>query len=1264
MSAKLLLLIVSTLAQLAVVFFAFRVMRATKIKGAWLILVSAFLLMFFRRLISVLELTIGGAAFSPITSEAIALTISLLLLIGMAFVEKLFTRIKQAEETLRKNEEQLRSFIQCSPFAVAMFDKDMRYIIASNRWLEDFSLEDIVGRSHYEISPEIPERWKLIHQSTLAGKVEKCDEDPFLRVDGNVQWIKWETRPWINSMGEIGGIIIFSEDITEHRQADMVLQESKQQLQFVTDNAPVIIAHCDTNHRYKFVNRRYAERFGIKREDIIGKRIPEVVGEEAYSSFKQYVDAVLRGEYIEFETEIPYQSIGKHYMRVAYSPEFNENGEISGFVAVIIDISDRKRAEEALRKAHNELEIRVEERTVELKRANEELAEISERLNLALESAKIGTWSWSSKDNMLIWDDFTHELFGRAIGTYPNTYEAFLSYLHPDDRDRVNSTVRQSINEGTSYETDYRVIWPDGSVHAIAARGRVYHNENSEAIRMAGVCWDITDKEKAVASLIESESTLRSFYDSAAMMMGIVEIADNNIIHISDNQTSLNFFGLSDHLKDINARDLGISEEIIQKWIGHYQESKVSGKPVRFEYEHRISSNTYWLAATVSFIGISSNNRPRFSYIIDDVSEQKLMEETIRENERRLFQFIEAVPEGIFVIDAQGKAYYSNKAAQEIQGKGIVANTAIGELAEVYDTYIAGTNQKYPTDRMPIVRALSGEICAIDDMEIQRPDRRVPIQVKAVPIYNGTGQIIYAIATFSDISERRNTEKILQESKQFLQSTLNALSAHVSIIDEQGNIIAVNESWRRFADQNGLKDNNYGVGSNYLEVCQSALNEDAEQTTLIGSGLRELIDKEIDIFTYEYSCHSPTEKRWFLMRATRFEGRDGTQVVISHENITDLKKAEEELQNQKELLSSILEHMGDAVIVADGYHNILLSNPAAANILGKGENHIDQTICTKLLFLPDAITPYPEKELPLARSIRGEIVNNAEVYVRYENGAGGIWITVTGRPLKDGSGNLMGGVIVFRDITERKQAEEVLAKQAKELARSNRELEQFAYIASHDLQEPLRMVASFTQLLAKQYKGRLDDDADSYISFAVDGALRMQRLIKDLLSYSRVTGTEKNLTSIDCNSILANVLLSLTGAIEENQATITHDALPTIMADPLQLGQLFQNLIGNAIKYRGTNPPKIHISVKKQEKEWVFSVKDNGIGIDPEFSEKIFILFQRLHNKQDYPGTGIGLAICKKIVESHGGRIWMESQVGEGATFFFSLPLIPTQIHI
>jgi len=306
-------------------------------------------------------------------------------------------------------------------------------------------------------------------------------------------------------------------------------------------------------------------------------------------------------------------------------------------------------------------------------------------------------------------------------------------------------------------------------------------------------------------------------------------------------------------------------------------------------------------------------------------------------------------------------------------------------------------------------------------------------------------------------------------------------------------------------------------------------------------------------------------------------------------------------------------------------------------------------------FHPDSL-PYQNEDWPLSRSIAtGEVVQAEEINCKRGDET---WITlsINSAPIRDLQGRIVMGVGVFDDITKRKQADEELQRTLDELKHSNAELEEFAYVASHDLQEPLRGIAGLTQLLQRRYQGQLDSRADEYITHIVDGTQRMQTLINDLLAYSRIGRRGEAIQPTEAGVALKAALKNLNAAILEVDATITNESLPTVKADATQLNQLFQNLIGNAIKFRSERSPQIHIGVTDAGNFWQFSVCDNGIGIEPQYFERIFLVFQRLHTRREYKGTGIGLAICKKIIERHGGRIWVESEAGQGSTFYFTLP--------
>ncbi|MEX2569962.1 MAG: ATP-binding protein [Gemmatimonadota bacterium] len=373
-----------------------------------------------------------------------------------------------------------------------------------------------------------------------------------------------------------------------------------------------------------------------------------------------------------------------------------------------------------------------------------------------------------------------------------------------------------------------------------------------------------------------------------------------------------------------------------------------------------------------------------------------------------------------------------------------------------------------------------------------------------------------------------------------------------------------------------------------------------------------------------------------------------SQVGVQVGRVVERVRAEEALRLSEAKFAGIISISSDAIVSVDEDQRIIFFNKGAEQIFG---HTADEAIGKPLeLLIPvrhrvgheDHVRRFGEGPVPARRmGERGQITGLRKDGEVFPADASISKLEVGGRRIY---------TAVLRDVTERVRAEE-------ELARSNAELEQFAYVASHDLQEPLRMVASYTQLLARRYRGRLDDDAEEFIAFAVDGVTRMQALINDLLAFSRVGTRGGELQMVETAPVVERSLADLAPAIQETGAEVTCDDLPTVSADPAQLGQVLQNLIANAIKFRKPDtPPRVHISAERGDEEWIFSVADNGIGVGEEYAERIFVLFQRLHSRAEYPGTGIGLAICKKIVERHGGRIWLESEPGAGTTFHFSIP--------
>jgi PAS domain S-box-containing protein len=388
------------------------------------------------------------------------------------------------------------------------------------------------------------------------------------------------------------------------------------------------------------------------------------------------------------------------------------------------------------------------------------------------------------------------------------------------------------------------------------------------------------------------------------------------------------------------------------------------------------------------------------------------------------------------------------------------------------------------------------------------------------------------------------------------------------------------------------------------------------------------------------------------------ESPDGLLVTAAIRDISvraaaerDLEQVGRELSVKHRLLDSVVEGTTDLIYIRDLEDRFTLANGACAKLFGRSVSEM-AGISMRELLLKDRYEIIAQSDREIVRTGSSRTTEEvAEI-----DGVARLFLTTKG-PYRDADQKIIGTIGISREITERKRAEEHLVKTVGELKRSNDELEQFAYVASHDLQEPLRMVSSYTQLLAERYRGRLDSDADEFIAYAVDGCDRMKGMIQALLAYSRAGTDGAPLREISSENALNRALTNLRATIEENSAVVTHDALPSITADETQLAQVFQNLVGNAVKYRSAKAPQVHIAAtNKSGKEWIFSVRDNGLGIAPQYFQRIFVLFQRLHGTRDSEGTGIGLAICKKMVERLGGRIWVDSQLENGSTFYFALP--------
>jgi PAS domain S-box-containing protein len=517
-------------------------------------------------------------------------------------------------------------------------------------------------------------------------------------------------------------------------------------------------------------------------------------------------------------------------------------------------------------------------------------------------------------------------------------------------------------------------------------------------------------------------------------------------------------------------------------------------------------------------------------------------------------------------------------------------------------------------------------------------------QTKAVLILGTVLGVLIAVAAGWSVQRenlrRELAREALRDSEEKYRMLLDGVQDYaIFTLDPQGNVASWNSGAERIK---GYRADEI-IGQNFSHFYpQSDIDQGKpeEQLQLAAANGRSEIE--------HWRLRKDGSRFWANVVITAARDSSGNLLGFSEisRNITERKETEAKYQG-------LLEAAPDPMVVVSEDGNIVLLNVQAEKQFGyRREELVGQKVKN---IIPEGFAErlIADGTRTAADARAQQISAGIELAGRRKDGSE-FPIEIMLSPQESSDGIVVTAAI--RDITQRKASEEQLAKTMEELQRSNEELGQFAYIASHDLQEPLRMVASYTQLLSRKYKGKLDADADEFIAFAVDGARRMQGLIQDLLAYSRVGTKGKGLVDTSSEEALQQSLSNLRGAIEESGAHVTHDPLPGVLADRSQLIQLFQNLVGNAIKYQRPGVPTVHISASRNGgKKWTFSVQDNGMGIDSQYFGKIFDMFQRLHKREEFDGTGIGLAICKKIVERHGGSISVESQLGQGSTFRFAL---------
>jgi PAS domain S-box-containing protein len=614
-----------------------------------------------------------------------------------------------------------------------------------------------------------------------------------------------------------------------------------------------------------------------------------------------------------------------------------------------------------------------------------------------------------------------------------------------------------------------------------------------------------------------------------------------------------------------------------------------------------------------------------------------LAEDAFRDCEEKYRLLLDGIEDyAIFMIDPQGQIVSWNAGAERI--KGYKAEEIIGRNFSCFFP-----QQDIECGRPEEVLRLTAAYGRHEEqgMRVRKDGSRFVASVTFTALRDRNGNL----RGFSEFSHDLSESK---ESEARYRGLLEAAPDAMVVVNSGGEIVLLNVQAEK---QFGYRRDEL-IGQKLKNIIPEGFAE-----RLLADGLRSVEDalaQQIGTGIELIARRKDGSEFPIEIMLSPLESAEGILVTAAIRDISVRKDAERHLAQMEGRYRGLLEAAPDAMVVVNQAGEIVLLNLQAEKQFGyRRDELVGQRVKN---IIPEGFAErLVADDLRSAEDALAQQIGTGIELIARRKDASEFPIEIMLSPLESAEGILVTAAI--RDISVRKRSEEHLVKTMGDLKRSNDELEQFAYVASHDLQEPLRMVASYTQLLARRYKGRLDSDADEFIDYAVDGSTRMQRLIQDLLTYSRAGTNGTALRKILSENALKEAIENLRATIEESGAVVTHDQLPAITTDGTQLAQVFQNLIGNAIKYHGAEVPHVHVSAMNNgANEWIFSVRDNGLGIDPQYFERIFIIFQRLHGPTEFKGTGIGLAICKKVLEGLGGRIWVESQPKNGSTFYFALP--------
>jgi PAS domain S-box-containing protein len=807
---------------------------------------------------------------------------------------------------------------------------------------------------------------------------------------------------------------------------------------------------------------------------------------------------------------------------------------------------------------------------------------------------------------------------------------------HPDRVQAVVDKITRCFKTGEIWEDTFPLRGRDGNYHLFLSRAVPIRDPKGRVLRWFGTNTDISASE-------ESGAKYRNLLEAAPDAMVVVN--QSGEIVLLNVQAEKQFGYHRDELlaqKVTNIIPEGFAERLIADDLRSAADALAQQIGTGIELVARRKDGSEF-PIELMLSPLESAEGILVTAAIRDISVRKEAEMRLARMEGRYRGLLEAAPDAMVVVNQGGEIVLLNVQAEK--QFGYHRDELLGQ--KVKNIIPEGFAERLIADRTrSAADALAQKIGTGIELTARRKDgSEFPIEIMLSPLESADGTLV--TAAIRDISVRKAAEKHLAQMEGRYRGLLEAAPDAMVVVNQGGEIVLLNVRAER---QFGYRRDEL-LGQQVKNIIPEGFAERliADDLRSAADALAQQIGTGIELTgRRKFGSEFPIE-----IMLSPLESPEGILVTAAIRDISVRKAAEVHLAQMEGRYRGLLEAAPDAMVVVNQGGEIVLLNVQAEKQFGYRRDELVGQMVKNII-------PEGFAERLVADALRSDedalaqqIGTGIELIAQRKDGSE-FPIELMLSPLESAEGILVTAAI--RDITMRREAEAHLLEKVDELNRSNVELGQFAYIASHDLQEPLRMVASYTQLLSRRYKGKLDADADEFIAFAVDGASRMQRLIQDLLAYSRVGTKGQDLLDTSSEDAFSQALVNLRGAIEASGALVTHDPLPSVMADEMQLTQLFQNLVGNAIKYQGAGIPHVHISAAKYgAKKWTFSVQDDGLGIDSQYFDKIFGMFQRLHKREEFAGTGIGLAICKKIVERHGGMISVESQLGQGSKFSFAL---------